>query len=265
MKKVFLLAGMLLFISQVMGQIGGLSGSKLASYCVNVVKPGTVEFEPSFSYTRYAGYWDDNGELKAYSALGDTVYNSSGFAMRFTYGLFDKMEVGISVPTIMDKGYLGVRYILFEKKKLGVAAIAGMQVPLGNGFFNKNIHTEENTVRAGFGGVFSYSATEKFSMDANLQYNGFLKKTVSNNTGNYTASMDVGYYIFNHTFQLIGALYYENNNVGNRVQDVLTVLPGFTVETGKSFIIVASVPFSVYGHNISKGVGFSFALTLTFN
>ncbi len=265
MKRIYIFIALILFTVQAFSQIGGLSGSKLASYCVDVVKPRTIEFEPSFSYLHSTRYWDDNGSLVSYSTDHDSVHASSGFGMRFTYGLFKNMEVGISVPTILDKGYFGIRYVLYQKDKLGVAAMAGFQLPLGDGAFSKKIHTEENTVQTGLGGVLSYAFNDNFSIDANLQYNRFLRKTVSGKTNNYTASLDGGYYFFDHTFQLIASFYYEYNKLGDRFQDVLMVFPGFTVETGKSFIIVASVPFSVYGHNTQQGVGFSFALTLTFD
>ena len=265
MRKLFILSILIFIGNFAFSQIGGISGSKLVSYCVNVVGHKKIEFEPSFHYVHSDNYWNKNGKLEDTFPNSDSVNNVSGMMFRFTYGLLKNLEVGISVPLNLSKSYFGARYVILEKKNFGVAAIAGFQLPMGDGVFSKHLHTEENTVQAGIGGVVSVSSGKNFSIDFNAQYDRFLKKPKSTKTNTYAVSADAGYYVFNHTFQLIGSLYYEYNQMEDRFQDMLLLSPGFTLETGKNFIIVMSVPFDVYGHLVDHGVGFSFALTLTFN
>ncbi len=264
MRKFSILSILLLAVNFAFSQIGGLSGSKLASYCVDIVDQKKIEFEPSFYYVHSAEYWNNNGKHEHIYPNSDSVINVSGMMFRFTYGLLSNLEVGISVPVNLSKSYFGARYVILEKKNFGVAAIAGFQMPMGDGIFSKHLHTEENTVQAGIGGVVSVSSGENFSVDFNAQYDRFLKEPVSTKTNTYAVSADAGYYVFNHTFQLIGSLYYEYNQMEGKYQDLLLFSPGFTLETGKNFIVVMSVPFDIYGHLTNHGVGFSFALTLTF-
>jgi len=65
--------------------------------------------------------------------------------------------------------------------------------------------------------------------------------------------------------QFVGGLGYQQSIFEGFTDEVLTVYPGITVETGKNYIIVISAPFDIYGKNSIKNRGVSFALTLTFD
>jgi hypothetical protein len=154
--------------------------------------------------------------------------------------------------------------VILQKKNYGLAAMAGFNVPMGQGVFKRGYRTTDDAMQLGIGGIFSYQKGENFSFDYNLEYDNFLKETTSTKNGTIYTSFDAGYYIFNHQLQLISSIGYEYSNMGSGMnQSRLTIYPGVTVETGKHYIIVISAPFDVYGRNVNKTAAFAFALTLT--
>ena len=258
----------LLLLLAVMGnsafsQIGGLSGSKLISYTVDVVDNKKIEFEPAFYHFTSSKEWDGASRLQNCYSTPDSMAYTTGMGFRFTYGLWNKMEMGLSVSTDLDAASMGVRYVLFQKQKGALAVMGGLNIPLGNAPANRKIHHAGNTPTTGVGIVGTLDFSPRLSLDANAQYMGYLTKVDGQNTSGYYLSTDIGYYFFDHTLQLIGSAGFFNthDNTGNH--QVLELDPGFTVETGKNFIIVVGFPFDVYGKNSTKNSGFSFALTIT--
>ena len=246
-------------------QIGGLSGSKLGSFTVDVVDNKKVEFEPGFFHARSNKYWDKDSKLNNMYSTSDSMKVVTGMNFRFTYGLWNKLEVGASISTDVSKISLGIRYAFLQKEKYGLALITGLNVPLGNRTIDQTIRATGNIPQFGLGIVSSYSFSENFSLDFTGQFIHFLEETNDKDKGGLLLNMDAGYYILNHQLQLIGGMayrYVRNNQGGHQV---LTVLPGITVETGKSYILVFAVPFDVAGKLENKNLGFSFALTLTFD
>ena len=246
-------------------QIGGLSSSKLSSLSADVVNGNNMEFEPGFKSSRSNKYFDNDGNSQNIFSTSDSVRHVTGMAFRFTYGLWDKLEIGMSVSTDLSLVNIGTKYEFINKEKISVAVIAGLNVPMGNGTVNQSIRTTTNMLQAGLGGVVSYAFSNRLSADVTAQYAYFLKPTIDNNTGGMYINGDVGYYFFDNKFKLITGFgfYNINNDIGSH--QALTVYPGFTVESGKNYIIACSVPFDVYGKNESKNVAFNFTLTLTFD
>jgi hypothetical protein len=264
MKKIILLILLSWLGSQIYAQIGGISGSKLRSYCVDVVDHHKVEFEPSFYYGQSRLHWNDDSKLEDTFSTTDSINRYSGLGMRFTYGLFDRFEIGVSVPMDMKTGSFGARFVVHQNKNIGFALIGGLNVPMGEGNYNRGYRTEDNTLQAGFGGVFSFQKGENFSLDVNIEYDHFLKEPTSTKTGTIYTSIDAGYYLFDHQLQLIGSVGLEHSHLNSGLnQTRLMIYPGVTIETGKRYIIVLAAPFDVYGRNINKTVGFLLALTLT--
>ena len=107
MKKLASLTLVIFLSIQLFGQIGGISGSKLRSYCVDVVDHHHIEFEPAFYYGQSRRNWNNDSKLQNSFLTSDSINRYSGVGMRFTYGLFDKLEVGVSIPLDMKTGSFG--------------------------------------------------------------------------------------------------------------------------------------------------------------
>jgi len=266
MAKRFTLLFFIITISfNLSAQIMGLSGSKLGSMTVDVVDHKKIEFEPSFFHVRSYQYWDNSGNLQNLYSTDDSVKVITGIGFRFTYGLWDKIELGMAVSTDVSAAAFSARYAFLQKEKYGVAIITGLNVPLGNRTVDQTIRATGNIANFGFGVVASYAFTDNLSVDFTGQYSRFLKETSDHDRGGFYLNTDVGYYILKKNIQLVGAIGYHSvsNDIGSH--QVLTVNPGITIETSKNFIIVLSAPFDVYGRRENKNIGFSFALTLTFD
>jgi len=246
-------------------QIGGLSASKFGSLTVDVVDNKKIEFEPGFFHARSSQHWDNNGDLQNYYSTSDSIKAITGFYFRFTYGLWDKVEIGVALSTDLAMSQWGIRYAFLQKEKYGLALISGVNIPLGNRTIDQRVRATGNLMQAGLGLVGSYSFTENFSFDLTSQYVHFLQESEDNDQGGIYLNADLGYYILDHQLQfVVGTAFHSlSNDVGNH--QALTINPGVTIETGDNYIIVLSVPFDVYGKREGKNVGFNFGLTLTFD
>jgi len=247
---------------ELFAQIGGISGSKLNAVCVDVVDHHVLEFEPAFTYSQSSKYWDNGKHLTNIYSTSDSLNRASGMQFRFTYGLFDKLEIGVTVPDDISMSSWGARYVIAQKEKLGFAVIAGVNIPMGNEVQYKAVRTEANTWQTGLGAVMSYQYSENFSIDFNMQYNAYTRKLESGNKGTTNISADAGYYFFDKGFQLIAGMGYQHTKYDAMDQFLYTFYPGVTIETGKNYIIVLTTPIDIYGKNIDKTFNFSFALTL---
>lgn len=252
-------------VSAVNAQVGGISGSKLGAFCADVVDHKHIEFEPAFYHIRAKKYWDGNGDLQNIYSSSDSARAETGMNFRFTYGLWDRLELGTSISTDLSVSSWGARFVAYQNEKIGVAVIAGANIPFGNREVDGNTRITQLMTSIGGGGVFSAQFTENLSLDFNAQYMFFVRETDNNGKGSWYANADVGYYFFERQLQLIAGLGYQNSIFETYSDQILTVYPGVTIETGKRYIIVISAPFDVYGENALKNYGINFALTLTFD
>ena len=267
-KKIVLIpfiAILILLSGKAISQVGGLSASKLVTLSVDVVDHHKIEFEPAFAHFNSNGNWDSDGQLHDLFGSSDSVRHTTGFNFRFTYGLWDKLEIGASISTDLQRSNWGLRYIVYSKRKLGFALIAGANIPFDNKDFDKSIRLADNLTSVGGGVVMTTQFNENLSLDFNAQYQAFIKETNEKHKGSYYFNAELGYYLFKHQFQIIGGLGYQQSVFNEFTDKVLTVFPGVTIETGKNYIIVISAPFDIYGENSIKNTGFVFALTLTFD
>jgi len=265
MKRILQLIILFLFAINLSAQVGGISGSKLSAVCVDVVDHHKIEFEPSFYHVRSSQTWDKDGHLDNIFGSADSVNRNTGINFRMTYGLWDKLEIGGTFSTDLQMSSWGLRYILYTKEKIGFALVAGANIPFGNKPIDKTIRLADNLTSVGGGGVMSVQFSENLSLDLNAQYMAFTQKTAEDNKGTLYINADLGYYVFKHQLQLIGSLAYQQTRFETFTSNTLTVYPGFTLETGKNYIIVLSTPFDVYGTHAVKNAGVLLALTLTFD
>ena len=262
MRTINILLVLVLFAITAKAQVAGISASKLNAVCVDVVDDKKVEIEPGFYHSTTNQFWDADSKLS--NQFGsDSINHISTMFMRVTYGLFNKIELGLVVPIDMSAIDFGMRYVISQKEKWGFATIVGVNAPLGNALVIKDKHTILNTAQIGLGGVASYNPSKNFSVDANAGYGKYFDQ---NNIDYLTyVSADAGYYFFSHQFQVVAGFGYKNFKHIKDIDDqfLVTFYPGITVETGKRYILVLTSPIDVYGKNIIKTFNLGFTLTIT--
>lgn len=244
-------------------QVGGISGSKISAYCVDVVDHHQVEFEPAFYHFKAGKRWDENGTLKHFAANADSIKWVTGLNFRVTYGLLDKFEIGADFSSDLLLSRFGIRYVLFNKGHAGLAIIGGINVPMGNKTVTKSVRLSNTIAKTGGGLVFTAYFNPNFSVDLNAQYYKFIEKTIDNGKGNWYLNSDFGYYFFSRKLQFIAGFGYQNSRYENFNTQVITIYPGITVETGKRYIIVLSSMLDIWGENADKNAGVALALTVT--
>jgi len=249
----------------VKAQIGGLSASKIGSFSVGTVPSHKIEFEPSFTHYRSKYYWDNDKNKQDIFSSPDSIRNVSNMSFRFSYGVYDKMEIGVSVSPDVSMSSWGLRYIICNNEKLGIAAITGLNIPLGNQTINKRARLADNLLSLGLGGVMTYNFTENFSTDFTAQYQFHIKDAAQHDKNAMFFNMDFGYYILKHQLQFATGFTYRTVQDDNGNHNVFSISPGVTIETGETFIIVLYAPFDVTGKNEIINNGFGFALTMLIN
>jgi hypothetical protein len=247
------------------GQIGGLSSAKISSLTAAVIPDKSIEFEPGFFHSRSNQYWDINSSLQDTYSTSDSISLITGMYFRVTYGLWNKLEVGVSISNDLSLSQWGIRYKVLQNNKFGLAIISGLNLPWGNKSINEKLRVSSNIAKAGIGFVGSIYSTPKLSFDFSAQYLNFLQQPNDKDRGEFVLSFDAGYYIFNNQVQLLAASNYRhvNNSICNH--QVLTIVPGFSIETGNNYAIAIAFPFDVYGKSETKNTAINFALTLNFN
>lgn len=261
-KVVRILILFIIFSPQLMAQIGGISGSKLASYCVDVVDHKHLEFEPGIYHLNSGAFWDNNGNLFNHFQTPDSLITEGGMYIRLTYGLWDKLEFGVNIDSDLQSSSWGMRYVMFQKSKLGLAAISGINFPLVNKFRNKNTNLQNINRSFGAGLVSTYNFNDRFSADCTYQYMMPFQPVKMEYGTQHFSNIDLGYYLENNHFQLITSIGYSRYIAEDFTSELLSLCYGFTIETEK-FILVFCLPNDIYGVNAQKNNGLLLAVTLT--
>lgn len=255
----------LLFISAfaLFAQVGGVSNSKLASLNAGVIDHHIVEFEPTVTHMVSHKVWNNDGKLQDLYGSSDSVFKSTGLGFRFTYGMWGKLEIGGSISTDLAMTGLGVKYNFWGNDKMDIAAVAGANIPLGNKTLDNTIKLSDNLTSVGGGFIYTAYFNEKFSLDAAAQYLFFAKKTDDNHKGSLYLNTDVGYFVLDHTLQLIVGAGYQNSSFDQLNSNIVSIYPGITVETGKRYVLILQTPVDIAGKNARKNFGVSFSLTIS--
>ncbi len=256
-------------VGNLFGQISGISASKLSNFCTDPVPHYMLEFEPSLNVCFSKGFYNSQPEFNYYLPDGDSLSVSSDLFFRFTYGAADNLEIGFTVPASMGNVGIGAKYkVPFSfDNNTSFGVLAGLNFPLGTrGYRLSGNNSGGKLFSYGIAGgvIISYFFTKDFSVDINgiAQKNFPSNDAADYNTSSVFAGADFGYYFIKHVQAIIGFNYSEYNfNVSDSEQYGLVLNPGFTIETGKDFIIVLNTPITIAGKNIDKTFGFGFALT----
>lgn len=251
----FLLLQFFLFLTVATAypQIMGLSASKLATLCSEPVPYAQIEFEPSYGFSRVKIH---DHEISLSSSLG----------LRFSYGAIQNIEVGMFVPLDLKELNFGVKAKIFEHKRFSSSIISGIKLPSGNRLINPSERALQDMVALQIGSVFSFAVNDRLSIDADIQFQDYLKTDIQDHLHNYFINLDFGYYI-KPKFQLVSGFNYALSAYpsDNEYFSVLVFQPGFTLESAKNFIIAIGLPHDIYCLENQRSTGFAFALTILIN
>ena len=233
----------ILFSQYAFSQTGGISASKLVVINTETVPANKIEFEPAFNIL---------------IQNSDSLRTSSDFGFRFTYGLNNKTEIGISLPVNMQAISWGVKYNLANFNRLSFGMIAGIENAL---IVNNSKELKTSTFFNSYTGgiVSSYQINDKLSIDFDGQIENHFH--YSKQDFNLFLNSEIGYFITDG-LQLVSGIQYGNNPLTEIHENNLTLNSGMTVEKAKNFILVLNFPYQFKSKQLSSAFGFALALTI---
>ena len=255
---------LVLLVNTSYSQVSGISASKIGAYCVETVPLKDLEFEPSFNFGRITKIWDSEKKLKTKFSTSDSVETFSGLAFRCTYGLTEKLEIGMSAPADVSGFSIAMKQISFRNDRSGLAIIAGINLELANGVKDQS---EKNPYELGSyvaGFCISHKVSNRFHLDFDIQGQRSVNNVRRYSHSDVFVNSDVGFYIKEHAQLICGLSYmntfYTNSEINN---SLFSIHPGISFETGDNFLIVLSSNFGLYGKNTNQCNSINIAFTMT--
>lgn len=257
---------MTLFLwTNIFSQIMGISASKLGTYNAQAISKNHLEFEPSISMAWTRSKWDLNyNEIPMFQSNDSSSYETE-LGFRFTYGLFDNIEIGIFTPAHASCIGTGIKYNFISLDNLYLSAMAGVNFHTGNSTYNTKIDYSDKTTSINGGLILSYEFNNKLSIDINGQMHKHVRETLDKHLYDTFFSTDIGYFVTNGQ-QLVTSInyskvVYEESTLN---QELFMLNTGLTIETANNYLLVLSAPIDIFGKNCNKIRGFSIALTICF-
>jgi hypothetical protein len=246
-------------------QVQGVSAEKLVAINPFTVEKRTVEFEPLVGYLWSTKMFNNAGKAQPLKSGGDSTLVLQTLGFRVTYGFADRFEVGGIVTTDLNSLSLGLKYNMFKSKNYAGAILFGTTFSNESDFVFRNSGFFGKTASLATGFSFTNKLSKYFSVDYDLQYQNLFDDNQSI-SDDYFASFDFGFH-FKGSHIAVAGLSYKYNNFKIEKQNacLLTLNTGLVVQTGKMFILVLNFPIDLYGRNVERFYGFSFALTITFD
>lgn len=257
--NITLVSLLFLFFQQIsFCQITGISGSKISAFSYDPIPKNIVEFEPTFNITSSDQIWDNDSNLTDL----DSASVSSSLCWRITYGMTDNIEVGLSVPSDVSAGGLGIKAYLYGDDVFNLTAMAGTNIALGNRIYDKDNPSIDDLSTYGLGLVGSLVFDEKRSIDINFQVQDYFKNDIEGiPTSSYFFNADYGGRGWNDKLLFILGSGYQFNKIDDVTQSKWTLFPGVSIEFAENYLIVMNTSFDFAGKNMEKQFGFSLSLT----
>lgn len=263
MLKIFSLFIITLLYVNAFSQIGGLSASKIGAKNTETVSAGSIEFEPYFAYAIATKFFESSGASSNLFSSSDSTLIFSSMGLRFSYGLFENLELGIAIPIDISEINFGMKYQIPMEGKLRMGLMAGYNDIIGNRVYVRRNAAHEVSPSYIVGIIMSYAANLKLSIDFDAQFQQHTFKNTLGHTQGLYINSDIGYYFLEKINFIAGLAYnFQVYDSSGNNSHVLTLNTGISIEKAKNFILVVNAPFDLIGKNEYKTKGFGLALTI---
>ena len=234
--------------------VGGISNTKVIVPSTETVPKGRIEVEPFFNLL----FVDDSDDSRTYDLGG-----------RFTYGLLDDVEVGVSVffVTFEDSDLIntdstfgniepGIKWRLIDQEgydlfSYSLAYEGGITLPTSG--------SDEKWVFEPLGIILTKNFSERFSMD-----NDIVLRIVEDDLWGIDSNHGLGYFITDW-FQPVVEMGYAYNNIDNdNNEHVLNITGGFTAPFTDFATLIVGVTKDIVSNDTDDTLTITTALTLLF-
>lgn len=262
MKKTILIISILLYSYSIFAQVGGISNSKIIVIGTDPVPLHDFEFEPAFNIFWGDKAWDQDKKSYDLFMTNDEAFTASDFGFRFTYGLFNNVEIGVSASSDASETAWGIKYNFLNKNKFASAFALGLNLQHENIIYNK----KEQAPSIAGAYIFAIKPTEGLCLETDIQMQKYVRNLSIEHSIDLFITSELAYYINDNIQLAFGVSYMQskfkesNNNI-----ELLSIYPGATIEFGETFVIILGLPFDISGRNIEQTIGLGIAITFAIN
>lgn len=252
--KIYCFLGFLLMFSQsVDAQLSGLYGDNAAAISVVAVYKGTLEFEPTYGYSRVASVWEDGNLTKL-----DVAETGTSLTWRVTYGLGSKWEIGFGAPTNLSSLGFSIKKEILTKDvfALGIAA----------GITESTLEAPMDVAKApefktSYGvALLGYWSLEQSSFDINVQYQNYFDADRSSAPPGLFINGDFGQWIIPGKMRIMMGVGYQNFDNGIARSTLWSLFPALQYDF-LNFSAVLNTQHDFAGYNASKSLGLNMTFT----
>lgn len=234
------------------GQVAGVQTDMFNAFNATTIDPGSMELEPTYSYARALGFFDQAGDYQDYAGI--EIFSALTF--RVAYGINENWEVGANVSTAFNQLSISTKYHLLGNNKFGLGLLGGINSDITNG--PRALSSLNRQYILGLASHYHFS--EVFFINTSFQY-----QDGQDYIGNdYFLNSEVAFYISDELMLIagLGLSSFSNSELTNA--NVLSLFPGFNLEK-RMFNIALQGQFDLLGKNINSSTGISISITQLLN
>ena len=249
-------------------QLGGIAGLKIVTFHPDPIPKKTVEFEPTFNVSRSSGFFDRSSFTGS-----DTIEIESNLSWRLTYGLSDRIEVGMNFQSDVVFGNFDFKVKLNDSDKLRFGAVGGLGVPLGNRSFSFSNPSIDDVSNYTLGIIGTYETDSLTSIDFNFLVTDYfrdvfeisdmpmpgIRQRLTGTTLNMSA--EVGSYFLAENILLVGGLGYFTTAIDNFWEAGLFGVSGVAIEIYNNYVFTFGATYTLHGINQPRTLALGFSFT----
>lgn len=246
-------------------QVSGISASKLATINAIPVTKNNIEFEPAVQFNYASKRYNELGKLVNIYPNNDSIDISSCLNFRSTYGVNERWEIGMMVPSDVSGFSLGTKYLIASFHNISMSGLAGLNTTT-NSVICKINPEYDNAFKLAGGMAITWQLSDVFSIDMDNQFQKAMNTTKEKHQFDYFFNIDAGYFVNKYLQPVIAMNYYRSEFQESTLNsEIMIINLGITIEPAERFLMVINTPISVLGKNHSVINGFGFALTIMLN
>ena len=124
-------------MTALLGQLSGISGSKLGAFNSDPIPLNTIEFEPVIESGWSKMRWNHEGDRVNLFSTSDSIYKYTLMSFRMTYGITPSLEAGINISGDFEMLSFAFKQRLLNSGFFSTSLIGGFNYVAGNQVYSR--------------------------------------------------------------------------------------------------------------------------------